>query len=619
MMTDVAKPEKHEFKAEMKQLLHLIVHSLYTHPEVFLRELISNASDAMNKVRLAQASGEAVRDSDAKLEIRIEADAKSGRFSIEDTGIGMNQEELIRHLGTIAKSGTLDFLKKLSEEGKDRSDLIGQFGVGFYSVFMVTKSVEVNTLSAAADSQACKWLSDGESTFEIETSERTVRGTKIEFVLNEDKREFADEHKLKEIIRNYSNFADFPILMNGEQINKVEAIWRKKPSDIKEEEYNEFYKFISNDFEEPLRRIHLDIEGAAVSFKALLFIPKKAPFDLFRTFQDKGPDLYSNRVLIRHDFKDLLPEYLRFVRGVVDTSELPLNVSRELTQSSPVTIKIKDILTKRILSSLQDWASKESEAYDGFFAEFGTMLKSGIETDSAAKDKIVDLLRFETNKSEGKRNQSLAAYYLGLQAEQGGIYYLSGDNAEAIRNNPKLEYYKKNNLEVLLLQDPSDLFCVSALREYKEKKFMSIDEAGAELQAKDKIERPENEMDKELLKQFKEVLKEEAADVRISKRLVDSAATLVRPEGGLDAATEKMMGMMGHALPETKKILEINIEHPLLRNLARSTLAESSRANLSKYIRLIYDSAKLSEGSLSPTESQACAKRLQSLLQDISA
>lgn len=619
MMTDVAKPEKHEFKAEMKQLLHLIVHSLYTHPEVFLRELISNASDAMNKVRLAQASGEAVRDSDAKLEIRIEADAKSGRFSIEDTGIGMNQEELIRHLGTIAKSGTLDFLKKLNEEGKDRSDLIGQFGVGFYSVFMVTKSVEVNTLSAAADSQACKWLSDGESTFEIETSERTVRGTKIEFVLNEDKREFADEHKLKEIIRNYSNFADFPILMNGEQINKVEAIWRKKPSDIKEEEYNEFYKFISNDFEEPLRRIHLDIEGAAVSFKALLFIPKKAPFDLFRTFQDKGPDLYSNRVLIRHDFKDLLPEYLRFVRGVVDTSELPLNVSRELTQSSPVTIKIKDILTKRILSNLQDWASKEPEAYDGFFAEFGTMLKSGIETDSAAKDKIVDLLRFETNKSEGKRNQSLAAYYLGLQAEQGGIYYLSGDNAEAIRNNPKLEYYKKNNLEVLLLQDPSDLFCVSALREYKEKKFMSIDEAGAELQAKDKIERPENEMDKELLKQFKEVLKEEAADVRISKRLVDSAATLVRPEGGLDAATEKMMGMMGHALPETKKILEINIEHPLLRNLARSTLAESSRANLSKYIRLIYDSAKLSEGSLSPTESQACAKRLQSLLQDISA
>ncbi|MCA9396307.1 MAG: molecular chaperone HtpG [Candidatus Omnitrophica bacterium] len=618
-MNNVAKPEKHEFKAEMKQLLHLIVHSLYTHPEVFLRELISNASDAMNKVRLAQASGETVRDADAKLEIRIEADAKSGRFSIEDTGIGMNQEELIRHLGTIAKSGTLDFLKKLNEEGKDRSDLIGQFGVGFYSVFMVTKSVEVNTLSAASDSQACKWLSDGESTFEIETSDRTARGTKIEFVLNEDKREFADEHKLKEIIRNYSNFADFPILMNGEQINKVEAIWRKKPSDIKEEEYNEFYKFISNDFEEPLRRIHLDVEGAAVSFKALLFIPKKAPFDIFRTFQDKGPDLYSNRVLIRHDFKDLLPEYLRFVRGVVDTSELPLNVSRELTQSSPVTIKIKDILTKRILSSLQDWASKESEAYDGFFAEFGTMLKSGIETDSAAKDKIVDLLRFETNKSEGKRNQSLAAYYLGLQAEQGGIYYLSGDSAEAIRNNPKLEYYKKNNLEVLLLQDPSDLFCVSALREYKEKKFMSIDEAGAELQSKDKIERPENEMDKELLKQFKEVLKEDAADVRISKRLVDSAATLVRPEGGLDAATEKMMGMMGHALPETKKILEINIEHPLLRNLARSTLVESSKANLSKYIRLIYDSAKLSEGSLSPTESQACAKRLQSLLQDISA
>lgn len=617
-MIEVTEAKKHEFKAEMKQLLHLIVHSLYTHPEVFLRELISNASDALNKVRLAQASGETLRDSNLKLEIRIEADPKTGKFSIEDTGIGMNQDELIQHLGTIAKSGTLDFLKKMNEEGKDRSDFIGQFGVGFYSIFMVTKSVEVQTLSAAPEAEACKWISDGESTFQVGLSDRKLRGTRVEFILNEDKREYADEYKLREVIQNYSNFADFPIFMNGEQINKVEAIWRKKPSAIKEDEYNEFYKFITNDYDSPLKRIHLDIEGAAVSFKALLFIPKKAPFDIYRTFQDKGPDLYSNRVLIRHDFKDLLPEYLRFVRGVVDTSELPLNVSRELTQSSPVTIKIKDILTKRILTNLQDWATKEPAHYCDFFNEFGLMLKSGIESDSKSKEKIAELLRFETNKSDAKRNKGLADYFQGLKPEQSGIYYLSGDDAEAVRNNPKLEYYKKNDLEVILLQDHSDLFCVSALREYKEKKFMPIDEAGAELQAKDKIERPENQMDKDLLHQFKSVLKDDVADVRISKRLVDSVATLTRSEGGPDAATERMMRMMGQALPETKKILEINSDHPLIRNLARATLIDSSKAKSQKYIQLIYDSAKLSEGSLSPSESQACSKRIQQLLQDIS-
>ena len=591
--------EEFEYKAEMKQLLHLIIHSLYTHPEVFLRELISNASDALNKVRFRELTDKTITPSDKELSITIAVDPKKHTFSITDNGIGMTRDELVNNLGTIAKSGTLEFVQKLQEAKKttDVDNLIGQFGVGFYSIFMVTDNVIVETRHAGQDARGYRWQSQGHGTFTIEEIEKKERGTTISFIFNEKSKEFSDEHRIKGIIKKYSNFVDFPISLGSEKVNSVQALWHKKAAEITKEEANEFYKFIANDFSDPFRYFSHAVEGN-VNFKALLFIPQKAPADYLQFREEKSLHLYSNKIFIQDDAKQLLPEYLRFVKGVVDTEDLPLNVSREVTQSSPVMAKINKILTSKVLSFLENLAKNEPEAYAEFHTQFGPILKTGINSDFANRDKIIDLLRFESSRTDGKKLVSLKEYVERMPKEQKEIYYGSGETRKNIEQSPTLEYFRKHDIEVLYLTHPVDIWLMPSLQEYDKKPIKSIDSSDLALLNDKKIETPETKINETLLATFKEELKDVVADVIVSKRLVDSPALLSAAKDGLDPQLEKMMKMMHTDYTAGKKVLEINLEHPLMKNLSRLYLANNQHAMIKQCIRQVYESALLMEGTL---------------------
>ncbi|MFA6744003.1 MAG: molecular chaperone HtpG, partial [Candidatus Neomarinimicrobiota bacterium] len=444
-------PQTYEFKAELKQLLHLIVHSLYTQPEIFMRELVSNASDALNKVRFMQLTDQNILDPQRELKIKIEVDSKKHSFAIEDTGVGMTHDELIENIGTVAKSGTLQYLEQIQKEGKKiDADIIGKFGVGFYSVFMVTDEVSVETRHASPDSKAYLWKSDGKGTFSISEIIRPQRGTRISFTLKDEYKEFAEEYRVKSIIQKYSNFINFPIFIGKERVNSLEALWRKSKDELKEDELTEFYKFIANDYDPPLGHLHLSLEGS-VNFKALLFVPSKAPYDIFNEIREKSLHLYANRVFVQDNATELLPEYLRFIRGVVDTEDLPLNISRQVTQDSPVMAKIRNVLTTRILDLFENWTNNDTGKYEKFYKNFGHIFKLGVNTDFINKDKIIKLLRFETtSKSKGELT-SLDNYISRMPESQKEIYYLTGESREIAERNPKLEYFRKHNLEVLLL------------------------------------------------------------------------------------------------------------------------------------------------------------------------
>lgn len=600
-----AKAEKFEYKAEMSRLLNLITHSLYTHPEVFLRELISNASDAMNKVRFRALTDQNIVNPKAELKINIEVDAKKKTFSIEDAGIGLTKEQLINEIGTVAKSGTLDYLQKLQEQEQALDgNLIGQFGVGFYSVFMVTDLVTIETRSADRESKAYRWTSGEEGTFTIEEIDRKKRGTKISFVLKDEQKEFAEEFRVKNIIKKYSNFVDFPIFVGKEQVNRVEALWQKPKNEIKEDELKEFYRYVTNDFGDPLGHLHLSIEGS-VNFKALLFIPENAPPQFYHEELEKSVQLYSNKIFIQENAKELLPEYLRFIRGVVDTIDLPLNVSREWTQNSPVMAKIKNVLVSKILGYLEEMSQKENEKYKKFYRNFGPLFKMGVNSDFTNRDKIINLLRFETTKTEKDELISLKEYASRMQKEQKEIYYLSGENPQVIQRNPNLEYFRKNELEVLLLTDPVDVFVVPSITEYEKKPLKSIDKADLELKKDKESEEAalaEN-LTESLIAIFKDTLGDKVEDVIESKRLVDSPATLVSGKEGMDTQMEKMMKMMNKDFTGSKKILEINTSHPLIKNLSRLNLADQNDPLMRKCILQIYESAVLIEGNLtSPTD-----------------
>ena len=606
-MPKQAKPklEEFEYRAEMKQLLHLIVHSLYTHPEIFLRELISNSSDALNKVRFRGLTDKNILNPDASLQIKIELDDKKKTFSIEDTGIGMTRDELINEIGTVAHSGTLEFLQRVQKEKKTLDgNLIGQFGVGFYSVFMVTDEVTIETRNADPDSKGYRWKSGGEGKFSIEEIDRKERGTKISFTLKKDSEEFADEYRVKEIIKKYSNFVDFPIYVGKEQVNRITALWQKPKSDIKDEEMNEFYKFISNDFNQPLGHLHLAIEGT-VNFKALLFIPENAPPTFFRDDLEKTVQLYSNKIFIQDDAKELLPEYLRFIKGVVDTEDVPLNVSREWVQNSPVVVKIKNVLVSKILGFLEDWSKNEPEKFKKFYQNFGPLFKTGINMDFTNRDKIIDLLRFESTVTENDEMTSLKNYVSRMRENQKEIYYLSSDNKETIKRNPNLEYFRKNDIEVLLLTDPVDIFIVPSITEYDKKPLKSIDKADIDLKVDEetKKEALNENLSKSLIGIFKEVLGDKVEDVIESKRLVDSPATLVSGKEGMDSSMEKMMKMMDKDFTGSKKILEINTKHPLIKNLSKLNLADDKDPLLRSCILQIYDGALLINDTLEkPTD-----------------
>ncbi|MBF0594760.1 MAG: molecular chaperone HtpG [Candidatus Omnitrophica bacterium] len=588
-----------EYKAEMKQLLQLIIHSLYTHPEVFLRELVSNASDAMNKLRYRQLTDDTILDRGKDLEIRIVVDQTEKTMSITDNGIGMTREDLTENIGTIARSGTLEFLKKMKEEKKDAGDLIGQFGVGFYSVFMVTDQVTIETRHADKDSRGYRWVSSGESNFTIEEITKEERGTKISFKFKENVQDFADEHKLRQIIKKYSNFADFPIFIGKDKVNAVEALWRKGEADVKDEERAEFYKFVTNDYEDPLSSLHVSVEGSGAEFKALLFIPRKASFDLMRTKQHKTVQLYTNKIMIMDDCKDLLPEYLQFIRGVVDTSDLPLNVSREVVQTSPAMTKIKAALTGKIIQWLQRMSNKETEKFLTFYKTFGPLFKTGLNSDFTNREKLIELLRFESSTQKAGDLTSFKDYAARMKSTQKDIYYLTGDSREQIEHNPNLEYFKKHDIEVLFLLEPVDVFIIPSIPEYDKKPVKAIDKGDIELdsaEAKDKKE--DDDLSKSLVTLFKDTLKDQVEDVKISKRLVDSAVTLVTGNEGMDRQTERMMKMMGHEVPAGKRIMEVNIDHPVVKNLARRYLANASDDMLKKCIVQLYESAQLMDGEL---------------------
>lgn len=599
------KAEEFEYKAEMKQLLHLIVHSLYTHPEIFLRELISNASDALKKIRFRMLTDTKVVDPEAALKIQIELDSKKQTLSIEDSGIGMTKDELISEIGTVARSGTLEFLQQMQKNKKPvDANLIGQFGVGFYSVFMVTDEVTVETRHADPDSRGYRWKSAGQGKFTVEEIQKANRGTKISFKLKDEYKEFSEEYRVKEIIKKYSNFVDFPIFVGKEEVNRVSALWHQPKDQIKEEELTEFYKFISNDFSPPLGHLHISIEGA-VNFKALIFVPETAPPFLFKEHLEKSLQLYSNKIFIQDDCKELLPEYLRFLKGIVDTEDLPLNVSREVTQASPAMAKIRSVLTGKILGFLDDWAKNDRNKYEKFYKNFGPVFKTGVNTDFGNKEKIINLLRFESTKVGKNELTSLEDYVSRMKKDQKGIYYLSGENREAVERNPNLEYFKKNDLEVLLLTEPFDVFIVPSLHEYDKKPLKSIDKADLDLKhdEKDQKEALSENLAKSLIEVFKKTLGDKVEDVIASKRLVDSAATLVIGKEGMDKQMEKMMKMMNQDYTASKKILEINLSHPLIKNLGKRILADASDIILRNSILQVYEGALLLEGDLtSPTD-----------------
>ncbi len=617
MSTASESKETYEYKAEMNQLLNLIVHSLYTHPEIFLRELISNASDASNKVRYLQIADDTILDRNKELTIKIETDEKAQRFSIEDAGIGMSRQDLIDNIGKIASSGTLKFLEQLKEDKSKFGDLIGQFGVGFYSAFMVTDEVVIETRHAGKDSVGLRWTSTMGENYTIEEIDRKDRGTKISFTLKDEYKEFSTEFKIKDTIKKYSNFADFPIYVGTEKVNTIEPLWIKKAKDLKEkeEEINEFYKFVANDWEAPLDYLHLSLEGVGATFKALLFIPKRAPFELMRTQEHKTLQLYSNRIMIIEDCKDLLPEYLQFMRGVVDTADLPLNVSREMVQSSPVMQKIKTTLTNKILQWLDKMATKESEKYVEFYNIFGKLFKYGVNSDFSNKDKIVDLLRFETSLQDAGKLSSFKDYASRMKEDQKEIYYLSGETRDQVESNPNMEYFKKHETEVLYLIDPVDAFIIPSIPEYDKKPIKAIDKGDLDLKSDEKEKKEgENKLSGALIDLFKESLKDRVQDVRDSKRLVDSAVTLVASADGADKHTEHLMKMMGQDAPKSKRILEVNADHPVIRNLSKRYIANDKDPMLRKCILGLFESAQLIDDEL--VSKSEYVKRMMEIMEE---
>lgn len=608
-----------EFKAEMKQLLNLIIHSLYTNQDVFLRELVSNSSDALNKVKFMQLTGEKYLNPETELKISINIDKENKTLSIEDTGIGMSKDDLINHLGTIAKSGTLEFFKNVKENNnKLDGNLIGQFGVGFYSVYMITDEVIVETQKANDEEISYRWISKGEENFTIDEIEKRQRGTKISFVVKDEYNELLEDWKIKEILKKYSNFVEFPIYLNDEKVNNVTAIWQRKKDDVSKEELNEFYKFISSDFSEPLDSLQLDIEGN-VNFKALLFFPQNAPVNFFAQENKKTLQLYVNKVFIQDDVEDLLPDYLKFLKGVVDTTDLPLNVSREVTQKSPIMAKMKDVITNKVLSQMENWASEDKEKYESFYKKFSSILKAGLNSDFKNKDRLTKLMRYESTKLSLGEITSFADYISRMKEGQEDIYYFSGQSREAVEKNPNLEYFKKNDIEVLILTDPMDVFTLPYMFEIEGKKLKSIDKDDVNfdnIKNEDKsTDSNENEkVNSEFLNAIKEVLGDKIEDVKISKRLVDSPATLVVGKEGMDAQMEKMMQMMDKDYKVSKRIMEINPNHKIILNLKKIYTNEGKTPLFENIILQLFEGGLLLEGYLkSPVD---FVNRMYSILEN---
>ncbi|MAH73310.1 MAG: molecular chaperone HtpG [Cellvibrionales bacterium TMED49] len=627
-MSSANNTETKAFQTEAKQLLHLMIHSLYSNKEIFLRELISNASDAADKLRFEALEDPTLYGDDGDLRIRIEVDEENKSVTISDNGIGMSKDEVIENLGTIAKSGTSEFLKSLTGDQQQDAQLIGQFGVGFYSSFIVAKRVVVETRRAGgADSDGVRWICEAEADYQIESIDITERGTRVTLHLKDDEHEFASDWRLRSIVKKYSDHIAIPVQMikketpapaseedetviedpdkapEWDSINDAKALWTRSRSDVTDDEYKDFYRHISHDFSPPLKWSHNRVEGKH-EYTSLLYIPSMAPMDLYQRDAARGVKLYIKRTFIMDDAEQFMPMYLRFIKGVIDSADLPLNVSRELLQKTPVVDNIRSAITKRVLDMLGKLASNDVEKYASFWGQFGSVLKEGPSEDHANREKIAKLLRFMSSESgSDSHSVSLTDYVGRKKAHQDKIYYLTGDSYSVIANSPYLEAFRKHDIEVLLMTDRIDEWMMGYLTEFDGLKFQDISRGELDLEEltdskKEKSEEEksdeenENKIEKDLCARVKELLDGKVDDVRATQRLTDSPACLVVGEHDMGEQMRKIMQAAGQSVPDSKPVLEVNIEHPLVVRLKSEDETEKAKM----LAGLLFDQAALSAG-----------------------
>lgn len=628
--TPVSPSETLGFQAEVKQLLHLMIHSLYSNKEIFLRELVSNASDACDKLRFEAIDNPDLFQGDSDLRIRVEYDKDQRTITISDNGIGMSRDEAVSHLGTIARSGTKEFFTKLTGDSQKDAQLIGQFGVGFYSAFIVAKKVSVLSRRAGVpETEAVMWESEGEGEFSIAPVEKADRGTSVTLYLRDDEDVFLNGYKLREVLRHYSDHISLPIQMQKEEwdaekseqvkknewetVNQASALWARSKSDITDEQYQEFYKHIAHDYDDPLAWTHNRVEGRS-EYTQLLYVPKHAPMDMWDRDGRRGVKLYVKRVFIMDDAEQLLPNYLRFVRGVIDTADLPLNVSREILQESRDVRVIREGSAKRILSLLEDLAENKADQFAEFWTQFGQVLKEGVGEDAANKDRIAKLLRFaSTHGDSAAQTVSLADYVARMKEGQDKIYYVSGESYAAASNSPHLEIFRKKGLEVLVLSDRVDEWMLSYLREFEGKQLTSIAKGGLDLdQLADEEEKKHQaevaETFKPLVERLNAALTDKVKEVRVTGRLVDSPACVVVDENELSPHLMRMLQAAGQAAPDVKPILEINPEHALI-----GRMQAAPEADFSEWALLLLDQAMLAEGG-NLADPASFVKRMNRLL-----
>ncbi|PJF45081.1 MAG: molecular chaperone HtpG [Phototrophicales bacterium] len=617
--------ETYTFQAEIKQLLHTLVHSLYTDREIFLRELISNSSDALNRLQFEMLTTRDVRDPEAELAIRILVDKEARTLTIRDTGVGMTHDEVIENLGTISHSGIKSFIEQ-AKNATNAVEFIGQFGVGFYSIFMVADRVVVHTLSYRPDAKPVKWISDGSETYEVTEGDRETRGTDVILYLKEDADEFLDEGRLRTIIHKHSNYIAFPIYLgDGEEpINDRQAIWRRSPNEVTEEEYYTFYKSLTFDFENPRLYIHTTTD-APVQYYALLYVPAKREPAIFSRRKEPGLQLYARKVLIQDYCTDLLPEYLSFMQGVVDSEDLPLNVSRETVQANRVMVNLKKAITGKVLRELKDFAKRDSEGYAAFWEEFGPFLKQGILIDPDNKERLSSLLRFYSTHSPDKLI-SLDEYVERMQEvqNQDAIYYILGDNKSTVMNSPHLEPFRARGIEVLFFTETVDSFLINSLFEYNGHRLQNVDDENLDLsdigtlsEEVDEAEQPpiEGEALSALKERFEKVLGDRVHSVRVSKVLVGTAnpARLVSPEGTLDRHTQKVYQLLDREYEVPRKILEFNPRHRIIHNLANLITTGADQSLIDATIEQLYENALLIDG-LHPNPAEM-VQRIQRLME----
>ena len=613
-----ANIEERAFHTEVQQVLQILIHSLYTDKEVFLRELLSNASDALDKIRFRSLTDRNLVDPDTELEIDISVDKGAKTLTIADTGIGMTRDEVNSNIGTIAHSGSVEFIKGLAEskDDKDKLQLIGQFGVGFYSVFMIAERVVLTTRSADPKTEAVMWESTGGGSYTISTTnDKSTRGTEIVVHVRSDCEEYLDAHLLESVTRRHSDYIAYPIKVAGKQANEASAIWARPRNDITEEQYKEFYTHVTGDHEEPIAWEHVVVD-VPIQFYALLYLPKQSPLEMLFAPEPKvSVNLHVKRVFIQDDCNDLLPLYLRFVRGVVDCDDLPLNVARESLQNNPVVTKIRQTLVRRILTLLENIAKNKPEVYAGFWDSYGIVLKEGVARDFENKEQIAKLMRFHTTMSEASASSddasdddaverpglsSLQDYLDRMRPDQEVIYYLTGESKDALAQSPLLETFRKRELEVVYMTDPVDEWVVNSLQDFDGKKFQAVDAEDLELEEEVKLEGVEENKEQtiELVAFLKKELESRVGDVKESQRLTDSPCVLVTPKGGMSQTMERMMQMTDDGFAPSKRVLEINPRHPAIANLGQLLTRDRNSSELTEWAHFLVDYVLMAEGTI---------------------